>query len=99
MITFMYRWNIPPEQREEFKRNWEELTREVREKYGMHTATLYECNGDLLSVTHWPSEQVWEQWKTELRNHPYRAKWRPYRISGPDRLKRVVRVGPELEGA
>ncbi len=99
MITFTYRWKIPPEQRAEFQNNWEELTEQVRQEYGMHIATLYLTDDDFVSITHWPTEEAWKRWKTELAKHPYRTKWRSYRVSGPDRLERVARVGTDFEGA
>lgn len=95
MTLFMYRWNIPLELQEEFQQNWSELTRVVQEKYGMHSATLYDAgNNDLVSITHWSSPEEWEKWRVELADHPFRKKWRAYRVAGPDILRTLVVVEP-----
>ena len=99
MITFMYRWKIPQDIKEDFFKNWVELTTRVHNEFGMYTATLYECGEDCVSVTHWPDEESWSKWKEQLKNHPYRNRWRKYRVSGPDRLAVATRIGDEIQGA
>jgi heme-degrading monooxygenase HmoA len=99
MITFMYRWKIPQDMKEEFLNNWIELTEQVRNTYGMHTANLYVSGDDFVSITLWEDELSWEHWVQQLKNHPYRNRWREYRVAGPEKLEIVSRIGEEISGA
>lgn len=93
MITFLFRWSVPLEQRAEFTQNWEDLTREVQLRYGMYAATLYVSGEEFVSITQWPTQEAWERWRHELADHPYRNKWRTYRILDPEVLVTLVQVG------
>ena len=83
MNSYLYRWSIPPEESESFIRDWQDLTQKVATKFGLKKAKLYESeNGNYISVTTWPDEEARQGWITELKNHPLREKYRPFRLSG-----------------
>ena len=92
MVHFMYRWRIPPKEREDFPNDWKDLTR-LAKGYGALSVTLY-CseNGDFVAMATWPSTEKWRLWKEELKDHPARQKYRDYRVSGPELLMPVVTI-------
>lgn len=76
----------------DFIQNWKELTEEVKVRFGMCHAELLQFNQDFVSVTHWPTFEAWDKWKSELSDHPYRIKWRDYKVSEPQMLTPVATV-------
>lgn len=97
MPTYMYRWRIPPELQSEFEHDWESLTRQVLTDYGMISADLYRCGDDHISITVWASEEEWQKWVDELSAHPYRNRWREYKIAA-EVLTPIVKLGTPPTG-
>ena len=92
MTAFIYRWKIPYAMQSEFVQNWKELTEQVKADYGMRSAELLQFNQEFVSVTHWPTFEAWDKWKSELSDHPYRIKWREYKIGELQMLTPVATV-------
>ncbi len=92
-VSFIYRWQIPPDLHESFLQQWEELSKINVEKYGLIDANLYRIEPDnFVSVTQWPDEESWKKWKENDANHEYRERWRPYRIAGPEQMSSIVKI-------
>ncbi len=93
MITFMYRWKIPDEEREQFVTDWTELTKIAKSTFGAQQVNLYKTiTGDFVAIATWPSEEAWQMWKKQLADHPLRTRYRQYRFSGPELLHHIVTV-------
>lgn len=92
MITFMYRWRIPLSLHEEFERDWENLSKQAQNGTGLISAVL-SCtiDQDHVAISVWPSNEAYQKWATALSDHPYRQKWRAYKVSS-DTLNPVVQL-------
>lgn len=98
MLTFLYRWNIPREEQENFRKDWTELTKVAKSDYGAINVVLYRSeNGDFVALANWPSIEHWEIWKETLASHPMRVKYRDYRIAGPELLFPIVTHPEEVK--
>lgn len=89
MPTVQYRWS--KETPKSFPADWGELTEVARVKYGATNATLYLSEtGEYVATVQWPSTEAWQKWREEMANHPYRQKYRQYRVSGPEFLLPLI---------
>lgn len=93
MITFEHRWLPPADLMEQFISDWEELTRVAVQELGAIESRLYQTeDGRLVSIASWESESAWQHWKERLSVHPFREKYRPYKVGAPVRLSLLKTV-------
>lgn len=76
---------------------WEALTQVAVRELGALESRLYQKeDGTLVSIACWEGEAAWREWKDVLATHPFREKWRQYKIGEPiglTLLKEVSRAG------
>jgi heme-degrading monooxygenase HmoA len=92
MYKLLFLWRIPPELQEEFRREWTELTLENKRCRGLIDASLFLSENHAVSITTWESERVFGEWREELRSDPRRTRWRPYQLTPPQVVQRIVNV-------
>lgn len=95
-VTYISRWNIPEESsRAEFLKEWYEVSKTNKEKYGLVDAVLYHVEPEsFIAVTNWPDHESWAKWQEDDSAHPYREKWKPYRVFGPEVMTSVIELRP-----
>jgi len=56
MNAVIYRWRVAPENEEDFKRRWHDITAEIVAHYGGGGSRLHRAeNGDWVAYARWPS--------------------------------------------
>jgi hypothetical protein len=95
MSTHLFRWRIEPEEdQQEFVRNWEDLTAELRSLYEGDPiqADLFHTGENFYASVCWASDENQNSWFSTFAGHPYRVRWRRYQL--PDhKLEAIVSCG------
>jgi len=70
-FRIIYRWKVKEGHEEQFKKRWEEVTKDIKSNYGGLGSCLHKANdGTYVAYAQWPTKKHWEKMKEDRKDKP-----------------------------